>query len=360
MFIDAVLSELKKSISLDKVLDLCAAPGGKSTILLDHLEDHQFLVSNEILPNRNLVLKENLTKWGFPNFLITENKPKDFSKISNYFDLILMDAPCSGEGLFRKDKNAVNEWSLSAANMCSERQFDIFLSTWNSLKDGGYLIYSTCTYNPDENEKLIEKLADEGFEFESIPMDIDPQWNIDIVQTENVTGYRFLPHKVKGEGFFCSILRKKGTYKPSAIKPSRSHINSWLNEFIFSEKLASYSTYKFKNSLYLAPNSLLDELEYLKQHLYTKQIGIEAGNFKGNQMDVAHGLTMLTFPFNISPIHLHKPDALQYLSKGTMNLSEGEHLLAYNKLPIGYIKAIKGKIENPYPEAWKIKKAAKN
>jgi 16S rRNA C967 or C1407 C5-methylase (RsmB/RsmF family) len=106
MFIDFVLGRVKEEVSLDKVLDLCAAPGGKSTIILDHLDENQFLVANEMIPQRNSVLRENLTKWGYPNFLVTENKPVDFKTLNQYFDCILLDAPCSGEGLFRKDKNA--------------------------------------------------------------------------------------------------------------------------------------------------------------------------------------------------------------------------------------------------------------
>jgi 16S rRNA C967 or C1407 C5-methylase (RsmB/RsmF family) len=273
MFIDYVLSQIKKEISLNRVLDLCAAPGGKSTIVLDHLESHQFLISNELISQRNLVLRENLTKWGYPNFLITENKPADFKFLNQYFDCILLDAPCSGEGLFRKDKNARDEWSLGVANMCSERQYDIFKSIWSSLKEGGIMIYSTCTYNPDENELLLEKLLNDGFLFETIEIETKDEWNIDTVCSQSTTGYQFLPHKVKGEGFYCSVLRKTGHYISTLKKPTKDHINPWLLQYLDSNLLNGYSSYKFKNSLFLAPNYLLDELPLLSKHFYVKQIG---------------------------------------------------------------------------------------
>ena len=358
MFIDFVLGRVKKEIFLDKVLDLCAAPGGKSTIILDHLDSHQFLVANEMIPQRNSVLRENLTKWGYPNFLVTENKPADFKALAHYFDCILLDAPCSGEGLFRKDKNARNEWSLGVANMCSERQCDIFKSVWSSLKEGGILIYSTCTYNPDENEKLLEKLLLDDFEFETIPLDIPGEWNIDVVKSQNTIGYRFLPNKVKGEGFFCSVLRKKGSYKQQETKLSKDHINPWLGQYISTYQLANYSTYKFKNSLFLSPSLLLDELTILSRSLYIKQIGIEIAQYKGMELEPEQGLILLAHEvLGFDKIELSLDETIAFLSHSelTLNLENGYHLVMHNRLPLGWIKVEKSKLINLYPQGWKIR-----
>lgn len=358
MFIDYVLSSIKKEISLDRVLDLCAAPGGKSTIVLDHLASDQFLISNELIPQRNSVLRENLTKWGYPNFLITENKPADFKSLPNYFDCILLDAPCSGEGLFRKDKNARDEWSLGVANMCSERQYDIFKSIWSSLKDGGIMIYSTCTYNPEENELLLEKLLSDGFEFESINIDVKEEWNIDIIQTLNIKGYRFLPHKVKGEGFFCSVLRKKGNYIPALKKLTRDHINPWLDNLIAAEELNGYSSYKFKNSLFLAPSFLLDELPLLSKQLYIKQIGIEVGQYKGLEIEPQQGLALLPYDKKGLPlVDLNLEQALTFLSceDPQLNLSNGIYLFRFEEFSLGFAKVEKSKFFNLYPNGWKIR-----
>lgn len=358
MFIDYILSGIKKEISLDRVLDLCAAPGGKSTIVLDHLEADQFLIANELIPQRNSVLRENLSKWGYPNFLVTENKPADFKSLQNYFDCILLDAPCSGEGLFRKDKNARDEWSLGVANMCSERQYDIFKSIWSSLKEGGIMIYSTCTYNPDENELLLEKLLSDGFGFETIDLEIKNEWNIDTIQTPKIKGYRFLPHKVKGEGFFCSVLRKKGSYNPAIKKPTRDHINPWLGNLINAEELNGYSSYKFKNSLFLAPSYLLDELPLLSKQLYVKQIGIEVGQYKGIEIEPQQGLALLPNEKKGLPlVDLNLEQALTYLSceDPQLNLTNGIYLLRLEEFPLGFAKVEKSKFFNFYPSGWKIR-----
>ena len=358
MFIDHILSRVKNEISLDRVLDLCAAPGGKSTIVLDHLENHQFLIANELIPQRNTVLRENLTKWGFPNFLVTENKPADFKTLHNYFDCILLDAPCSGEGLFRKDKNAHEEWSQGVANMCSERQYDIFKSIWSCLKEGGIMIYSTCTYNPDENELLLERLLSNSFEFETIPIEIKDEWNIDVVQSPNMKAYRFLPHKVKGEGFFCSVLRKKGNYTPTIKKSTRDHINPWLSNLINIEELNVYSSYKFKNSLFLAPSYLLDELPLLSKQLYVKQIGIEVGQYKGLEIEPQQGLALLPYDKKcLTLVDVNLEQALTFLSceDPHLNLSNGIYLLQFEDFPLGFAKIEKSKFFNLYPSGWKIR-----
>lgn len=358
MFIDCVLEQVKKIIPLDTVLDLCAAPGGKSTIILDHLEHHQYLISNEISSQRNAILRENLTKWGYPNFLITENKPADFRFLPNYFDCILIDAPCSGEGLFRKDKNARLEWSTDIADMCSDRQIDILKTIWPSLKEGGILIYSTCTYNPKENELLLEELLNMGYDFESISIQTQPEWNIDIIQTDNVIGYRFLPHLVPGEGFYCSVLKKKGTFKPTAQKNTRDYIHPWIEEHIDTKTLDRYSSYKFKNSLFLAPSRLLDDLAAINKKLYIKQIGIELGNFRGEKIEPSQGLVLLypekkNFPF----LELTYEQTLNYLSLKDIKLDapEGYSLVCYQQMPLGFIKFEKSKITNLYPGGWKIR-----
>lgn len=358
MFVDHILSTIKKEIYLDKVLDLCAAPGGKSTIVLDHLEKNQFLISNELISQRNSILRENLTKWGYPNFLITENKPKDFQYLPNYFDCILLDAPCSGEGLFRKDINARKEWSIETATMCSVRQKEIFHSIWSCLREGGILIYSTCTFNPDENEFMLEKLLDDGFEFETLDISLPHEWNIETVKTKNIIGYQFLPHKVKGEGFFCSILRKKGRYVRLENKISKDYIHPYVSSFLDLDEWQQYSSYKFKNSLFLAPNALLDELSFLNKHLYIRQIGLELARFQNNEPKPEHGLAMLIGSkkgLNIEDVSYDQ--ALNFLAHRDLelDLSAGIYLAYFEGKPLGFFEASKSSIINLYPSGWKIR-----
>lgn len=357
MFLDYMLQQIKKRIDIDKVLDLCAAPGGKSTIVLNHLESHQYLIANEIIPNRNLILRENISKWGFPNVLVTENKPTDFQHLKEFLDVIVLDAPCSGEGLFRKDKNARSEWTVSVAEMCSQRQYEIFTSIWQNLKAGGYLIYSTCTFNPEENEKLLYQLQQDGFEFETFELKLPADWNIREVNYHNIKGFQFLPHRTKGEGFFCSVLQKKGEWQKTKSISSKSYINAWLADFIDTEALKNYSTYKFKNSLYLAPNGLLDDLPILNKQLYVKQIGLEVGSYRGNEILPSQGLASLYIDKkNEWKLFLDKQESLAYLRGDTIGVTgKGYKLVCYEQSALGWINFSAKKQENLYPAAWRIR-----
>ncbi|MDR0737903.1 MAG: RsmB/NOP family class I SAM-dependent RNA methyltransferase [Prevotellaceae bacterium] len=191
-----------------RFLDLCAAPGGKSTHLADLMPAGSMLVSNEVIRTRTAALSENLTKWGNPNTVITHNDPEDFASLPGFFDVMLIDAPCSGEGLFRKDPAAMEEWSEAHVKFCAERQRRIVSGAWDALKEEGLLLYSTCTCNREENENNIRWITQHlGAEVVHIPL--QPAWNV----TTNEYGHRFFPHKTKGEGFFISLLRKNKTGK---------------------------------------------------------------------------------------------------------------------------------------------------
>ena len=207
MFIEHVV----KQIIADPVncLDLCAAPGGKSISLLSSLPKGSLLVSNEIIRQRANILSENIVKFGNPHSVVTNNDPKDFSSLPNFFDLILVDAPCSGEGMFRKDEIAINEWSIENVTMCAVRQKSILKDAWDSLKPGGFLIYSTCTYNTLENEHVAQ-WALHALDADFIEVDVDWAWDITNSYDDKVKAYRFFSHKTKGEGLFVTVIKKNG------------------------------------------------------------------------------------------------------------------------------------------------------
>lgn len=359
MVLDYILGEIKQEISLDRCLDLCAAPGGKSTIILDHLEKNQYLVANEIIPSRNQILKENLTRWGYPNFLISQNKPKDFKYINEYFDFILMDAPCSGEGMFRKDKNSREEWSLNNLNMCSARQEDIFCYIWDSLKPGGFLVYSTCTFNPEENELFIKKLLNQGYAFDSFPLNIPKSWGVREIHDGHVTSYQFLPNRIRGEGFFCSILRKTGGYTRSAKKSSRTRIEKELLKYITIPE-NFYSTFRIERRIYIAPNTLLDDLEYLKKHLYIRQLGIDTLELENDKWIPSHGLSMLSLIPNCNIIALDKNAALKFLKGEDLsvpleNPADEYYLVQYYSQTLGIGKYDSHKLTNKLPPHLRIR-----
>lgn len=201
---------LKQSVNLNtplNVLDLCAAPGGKSTHLLSLLNRQSLLVSNETIRSRATILSENIQKWGYPNAIVTNNDPRDFQQLKGFFDVIVVDAPCSGEGLFRKDPEAMNEWSADHVQLCSNRQKRIVADVWDALRENGVLIYCTCTYNENENEKNLKWLQ-ENYQVEFLKLTTDTSWGIEEVSENKIFAYRFFPHQAKGEGFFISVMRK--------------------------------------------------------------------------------------------------------------------------------------------------------
>ncbi|MCX6273854.1 MAG: RsmB/NOP family class I SAM-dependent RNA methyltransferase, partial [Bacteroidetes bacterium] len=221
MFLEQVFLQLGLSDRKLLILDACAAPGGKSTHLASLMSEDSLLVSNEVIGSRITVLKENTIKWGYPNVLITNNDPSAFSSLENLFDVILVDAPCSGEGLFRKDHNAMEQWSESNCEISASRQQRILTALLPALKPGGLLIYSTCTFNPKENEENVKWLC-ENSGMECIELAINDDWGIKKVKDKNCSGYAFHPHHVKGEGLFISVLKKTEAAHPSLKMKVRS------------------------------------------------------------------------------------------------------------------------------------------
>src|SRR6478609_4586581 len=209
MFIWQAVKQLVGTDTQKKVLDLCAAPGGKSTLLASYFTDG-LVVANEVIKSRASILVENITKWGSDHVIVTNNDPSHFQSLPGYFDLMVIDAPCSGSGLFRKDPDAINEWSIDNVQLCSQRQQRILADILPALKEDGLLIYSTCSYSVEEDEAIADWLVDE-MNMESREIAVDSAWGI--VETRSAIqqayGYRFYPNKLKGEGFFIAAFQKK-------------------------------------------------------------------------------------------------------------------------------------------------------
>jgi hypothetical protein len=218
MFLDEVLRQMHNAfVNHDPSairpltsLDLCAAPGGKSTLLRSALSKDCVLYSNEPIRNRANILLENVTKWGYENHLVTNNYPKDYRKSKLMFDLILCDVPCSGEGMFRKDEATIREWSEQNVEKCWQLQRDIVDDAWHCLNSGGLFIYSTCTFNTKENEENIRYFLEQYDDMEVVPINIQPEWNItgSLLEGFHEPVYRFIPGISRGEGLFMCVLRK--------------------------------------------------------------------------------------------------------------------------------------------------------
>jgi len=219
MFLDEVLRQMHNAYISHQpsairplaALDLCAAPGGKSTLLRAALPENCVLYSNEPVRNRASILLENVTKWGYQNHHVTNAYPRDYRKEKMKFDLILCDVPCSGEGMFRKDPATIREWSPQNVEKCWQLQREIVADAWQCLNAGGLLIYSTCTFNTKENEENIRWILD-NYEAEVLPVETRPEWNItgSLLPGFNEPVYRFIPGISRGEGLFMCVLRKNG------------------------------------------------------------------------------------------------------------------------------------------------------
>ena len=234
-----VLSPLTSNLSPltpKLALDLCAAPGGKSTALRSILPEDCVLVSNEPMGNRAQILLENITKWGAPNCIVTNNYPRDFRKAKLKFDLILCDVPCSGEGMFRKDPNAISEWSVQNVEKCWQLQREIVADAWECLNPGGLFIYSTCTFNTKENEENIKWIL-ENFDAEVLDIPVDPSWNItgSLLEGFNYPVYRFIPGITHGEGLFVCALRKAGSAEPKPFNAKKLPLKVLEAEFTKGE-----------------------------------------------------------------------------------------------------------------------------
>lgn len=198
MFLEqAIRSHVKTPV---RCLDLCAAPGGKSTHLAACLPEGSLLVSNEVIRSRSHILAENIAKWGNPNCIVTNNDPKEIGCLTHFFDVIIADVPCSGEGMFRKDTDSTGEWSVANVELCAGRGRRIIHDVWNALKPGGLLIYSTCTYNMEEDEENIHYITEE-LGAEALPIPVKDEWQITGPLKYDHPVYRFFPHKTKGRMF---------------------------------------------------------------------------------------------------------------------------------------------------------------
>ncbi len=214
MFLDEIMRQITQkepSLLCNSVLDMCAAPGGKSTLLRSALADDCVLYSNEPIRNRASILLENITKWGHPNCIVTNNYPRNYRASKLNFDIILCDVPCSGEGMFRRDEATIREWSLQNVEKCWRLQREIVADAWECLKPGGLMIYSTCTFNTKENEENVRWICEE-YDAEVIPIDVKPEWNITGSLLPGFTEpvYRFIPGISRSEGLFVCVLRKGG------------------------------------------------------------------------------------------------------------------------------------------------------
>ena len=358
-------------------LDLCAAPGGKSTHLRSCLPGGSLLVSNEPVRARAQVLLENLTKWGHPDVVVTQSYPQDFSALPHVFDLLVADVPCSGEGMFRKEEEAVAGWSMEQVMMCRDRQRAILEDVWPALKPGGLLVYSTCTLNAYEDEENVAWIAG-TLGAEVLPVEVDDAWGAtgNLCGDRSFPAYHFIPGLARGEGFFLAVLRKAGEEEASdagAIGKERrrggkkkdlgrpsgmalpKECQSWLShpdEFEFRQEGGAWSAVR------RGFGSLVGRL---REAVNVWQAGIPVAVLKGKDWQPSPALALsVELDASRFPVcAVSYETAVAFLRKETLvlpaELPEGDVLLAFRDVPVGFVKNIGGRANNLYPAEWKIR-----
>jgi len=366
MFIDHILKHINQTHSDSiKVLDLCASPGGKSTLINSALKSTDLLVANEIIKTRVPVLSDNMNRWGTSNSIVTNNDPKDFGRLKGFFDIILVDAPCSGSGMFRKDPAAMNEWSEGNVNLCHQRQERILADVYPALKEDGYLIYSTCSYSMEENEDILDWLCAE-FELESIRIPIDSEWGIVESQStqKQAWGYRFYPDKVKGEGLFAACLQKKESSGEVSNTKYKDHQKANFKEIDlvkpYIKEPDNYYYFKINDDWLAIDREHRHSLGILQQYFYLKKSGVRIGKLAGRDLIPDHelALSLIVNKDRFLQTELTKDQAIQYLQRaditGLATTDKGWSLMNFEGHALGWAKLLPNRINNYYPKEIRI------
>ena len=363
MFLDQLWRSLFEAQKNMRVLDLCGAPGGKSTLLASILDKDSLLISNDVIRSRASILEENAVRWGYTNHWVASNDPRDFGRsLTGYFDAMLVDAPCSGSGLFRKDANALEEWSEGNVALCNARQQRILADAWPALKEDGVLIYATCSYSIAEDEEILDWLGD-TYDLSSVEVPVAAGWGIVPVRSpkHQLYGYRFFPDKVEGEGFFIAAVRK--------AEPAESFFYPRVRS-LHHKKLEEAAGYLLRpGSFTFLENDRRETIAFNAQHtpdyallsdcLYLRKAGVTLGSAGQKEWIPAHEAALSLDRSNALPMaDLTRQEALQFLKKEDVALPadmRGWVLAAYEGRALGWMKVLSNRSNNYLPKSWRIR-----
>lgn len=367
MFLEQPFRQLLDLSQPLKALDLCAAPGGKTTHIQSLLSAESLLVSNEVIKPRSLVLTDNVVRWDCQNVFVTNSDPKAFGKLAGYFDVMVVDAPCSGSGLFRKDEEAVQEWSLNNVALCSQRQQRILADALPALKEGGLLVYSTCSYSREEDEAIADWLVQE-MKMESLAVKLDRFSGI--VETASPqtasNGYRFYPDKVNGEGFFLACFRKKDGGESGRIKPAKADLASAKEKAILAGWIepAALEVFRFRDSFYALPQHFFADFLTLRPLLNIQYAGTQLGEIMKDKLVPNHALAQSSLLNKNVPVYdLSYDHAIKYLQRQEFVAQPerpGWQVVRYAEKNLGWINALKNRVNNYYPKEIRILKQHNN
>lgn len=365
MILAHIVSCLTDGDGLKRYLDACAAPGGKTTAAIDALPDGSLVVANEYVPTRAAVLRENVIKWGYESAVVSRGDTSRISRLKGFFDIIAADVPCSGEGMFRKEPDAVAQWSRALVDECAERQCEIIDNLWPALAPGGYFIYSTCTFNRDEDEEMVQYIID-NYGAESVAVEMLPEWKIANGVNTPHHCYRFMPHLTQGEGLFVAVLRKSADEDASPVKikksksqpqqrdmPSLKEVKAWIADSGSMEFIVD------GDSVVAFPKTYTQEYALLSQHIDVIHRGVKVATIKGRDMIPTQSLALSRI-LNIGAFATSEVDyatAIAYLRREAIVLDQaprGYVLLTYGGRPLGFVKNLGNRANNLYPQEWRI------
>lgn len=345
-----------------KVLDLCAAPGGKTTDIASRMPSGSVLVANEVMKQRASVLKENVALWGNPDIIVTNSDPKDFGdRLPDFFDVIVVDAPCSGEGMFRKDESALAQWSTDNVELCSSRQKRILADVWPSLKEGGLLIYSTCTFNRYENSGNVKWMSDVlGADIISVD---SPEALASGAFRDESGGWTFLWGIVPGEGQYCSAVRKKGESVPDLLPQSRRKTTGKVPESLSGlfRDMSGLSLTMLPSGMLKASTVQTESVSAsLEKRIRIVSSGLAAGFVKGKDFvpDADLSLSLLFSGDAFPVLEVDRQDALKFLAREPISadgMPRGILTVSYLGLPLGFVKNIGSRVNTLHPAGRRIR-----
>ena len=360
MFLEQAFTQLTDISSPLKVLDLCASPGGKSTHIQSLISSNSLLVSNEVIRSRAHVLRDNIIKWGCENVFVTNNDPAAFGKLEGYFDVLVVDAPCSGSGLFRRDEEAIDEWSLNNVQLCYQRQQRILADALPALKENGLLVYSTCSYSAEEDEGIMEWLVKEAG-MEPLSLQVPEDWNIVKTKKLEVKGYRFYPYLLKGEGFFLSCFRKTtgSATKWRNLRPEKASAKE--KELVLPWLSSGDPEIIRQDGHFLAiPSHLVNDLSILSAALNMIYAGVSLGQVMKDRLVPEHALALSRLAGSKLPfLDVNEEDAIRYLQRQEMKTEaegKGWQLVRFKGHNLGWINVLPNRINNYYPKELRILK----
>ena len=367
---------LRKCLDLSqplRILDLCAAPGGKSSLVSSMLNTDSLLVSNELVGSRARVLKENLDRWGQPNVIVANNRSDAYEGINNFFDAIVLDAPCSGEGMFRKHDLSVEQWSQKKIDELAAIQRQLLNTIAPLVREDGIIFYSTCTYALEEDEDNMLWFLNEHPEFEQVRFDLNDQWGISNQIAKEYCphldqAYRMLFHKARGEGFFFTVFRKtsaSGKFKKSKkgstkLKPLDNATKVKFSKFLKNPE--DFELREIQDEIYALPKKHLEDILALDSQLRLIKHGVHLGTNKGKKWIPTHEFALSSIiSRNAFPvISVNHDDALRFYKGLNLEIDnkpdQGWALIEHNNNILGWVKVLPNRINNHLPKGWEIRK----